>query len=315
MDINLYIKIFKALRPRQWIKNLAVFAPVVFTGQLFNFGLFVLAFWAFVVFCFLSSASYLINDVLDIERDRLHPFKKLRPIASGAVKKNQAISFSLLLFLVGIFISFKIGALFFTVTIFYSLLHILYSLVFKHVPILDIIVIASAYFLRVLAGEAATGFFITIWLRLTVFSLSLFLAIGKRRCELTLLSAQKSDIVSRARPTLGHYTEKLLDVYTAMFANSTWLAYSFYTFFDKPPQLKRAFGDFFTDVFPGLYDRKWLMVTIPFVLYGVMRYMQLIYEKSEGESPEKVLLSDRPLLTTVILWGLMVVTVIYVIAQ
>lgn len=315
MDIKFYIKLFKATRPRQWIKNFAVFAPIVFTGQLFNIEAFGQTLFAFIVFCLLSSSSYLLNDVLDIERDRLHPFKKLRPIASGAVTKFQALLFSGILFLAGIFISFKIGALFFFIALLYSVLHFLYSVVFKHIPILDIIVIASAYFIRVLAGEVATGFFITIWLRLTVFSLSLFLAIGKRRCELTLLSAQKSDIISRARPTLGHYTEKLLDVYTAMFANSTWLAYSFYTFFDKPPQLKKNFGDFFTDVFPGLYDRKWLMITIPFVLYGVMRYMQLIYEKSEGESPEKVLLTDKPLLTTVILWGLTVVTVIYVIAQ
>lgn len=293
---------------------MAVFAPAVFTGQLFNFQVFVNASWAFVVFCLLSSASYLINDVLDFERDKLHPFKRMRPIAHGDVKKRQAVIFAFFLFLVGLFISFKVGALFFTVTVFYVLLHILYSLVFKHVPILDIIVIASAYFLRVLAGEAATGFFITIWLRLTVFSLSLFLAIGKRRCELTLLSSQRADVVSRARPTLGHYTEKLLDVYTAMFANSTWLAYSFYTFFDKPPALRSVFGEFVTDIFPGLYERKWLMITIPFVLYGVMRYMQLIYEKSEGESPEKVLLSDRPLLITVVLWGLTVVGVIYVLA-
>jgi len=315
LDYKHILKVFKAIRPRQWIKNFAVFAPIVFTGQLFNYSVFIPAFFAFLTFCFISSASYLINDLLDVERDKLHPFKKLRPIASGDVSKKEALIVSFILFAIGISLAYGLGILFFAVTLFYSLLHLAYSLVFKHIPILDIIVIASAYFLRVLAGEAATGFFITIWLRLTVFSLSLFLAIGKRRCELTLLSAQKADIISRARPTLGHYTEKLLDIYTAMFANSTWLAYSFYTFFDKPPTLRRAVGEFFTDVFPGLYERKWLMITIPFVLYGIMRYMQLIYEKSEGESPEKVLLSDRPLLISVVLWGLTVIGVIYILGS
>lgn len=314
MDFNFYLEIFKAIRPRQWIKNLAIFAPIVFTGQLFNIEALNLTFFAFLAFCFISSASYLINDILDIERDLLHPFKKLRPIASGKIKKWQAVIFALILFIIGIIISFQINLLFFGVAVFYSVLHLMYSLVFKHIPILDIIIIASAYFLRVLAGEAATGFFITIWLRLTVFSLSLFLAIGKRRCELTLMSSQKAEVISKARPTLGHYTEKLLDIYTAMFANSTWLAYSFYTFFDKPPTLRRIFGEFFNDVFPGLYSRRWLMITIPFVLYGIMRYMQLIYEKSQGESPEKVLLTDRPLLVSVLLWGITVVGVIYVLS-
>lgn len=312
---NLHIfQIFRAIRPRQWLKNVAVFAPIVFTGQLFNYEAFKPAFFGFISFCFISSSSYLINDLLDIERDRLHPFKKLRPIASGVVSKREAIFVALIFFLVGILTAWNLGMLFFAVTLFYSMLHLAYSLMFKHVPILDIIVIASAYFLRVLAGEAATGFFITIWLRLSVFSLSLFLAIGKRRCELTLLSASKEDLIKKARPTLGHYTEKLLDVYTAMFANATWLSYSFYTFFDKPPTLRPIFGDFLIEVFPGLYSRKWLMITIPFVLYGIMRYMQLIYEKSEGESPEKVLLSDKPLLTSVVVWGLTVVGVIYILA-
>lgn len=315
MDLNFYFQILRLLRPRQWIKNVAVFAPLVFTGQLFNPNLFSVTLLSFLAFCFLSSSSYIINDILDVQRDRLHPFKRLRPIASGRVSESTGFVVSLILLLIGIYLSFRVGPLFLTVASFYMILHFLYSFVFKHIPILDILIIAGAYFLRVLAGEVATGFFITIWLRLTVFSLSLFLAIGKRRSELTLMSGQKAEVIAKARPTLGHYTEKLLDVYTAMFANSTWMSYAFYTFLDKPPTLRKIFGEFVTDVFPGLYERKWLMITIPFVLYGIMRYMQLIYEKSEGESPEKILLSDKPLLTTVILWGITVVGIIYVIAQ
>jgi 4-hydroxybenzoate polyprenyltransferase len=205
--------------------------------------------------------------------------------------------------------------MFFLVVCFYILIHFLYSFVFKNYPVLDILTIATAYFLRVLAGEAATGFSITVWLRLTVMSLSLFLAVGKRRAELTLIAASGGEVFNRTRLVLGHYTEKLLDVYTAMFANATWIAYAFYTFLERPPTLRTRVSYFLIDFFPTSLERKWLMLTIPFVLYGIMRYMQIIYEKSEGESPEKILLSDRPLLADVIGWALAVIGIIYVIGR
>lgn len=313
--VGLLFALFKAARPKQWIKNIALFAAITFTGQLFNAELFLLTLRAFIIFCTISSASYLINDILDIKRDQLHPYKKLRPIASGTLPVYVAFFAAVFLYGFGLWLASSMQLSFFFVVSLYILIHFLYSFIFKHYPVLDILTIASAYVLRVLAGEAATGFFITVWLRLTVISLSLFLATGKRRCELTLLTTRRGEISTRTRPALSHYTEKLMDVYTAMFANSTWIAYAFYTFLEKPPTLRSRVSYFLTDFFPTSLERKWLMLTIPFVLYGIMRYMQLIYEKSEGESPEKVLLSDHPLLASVVFWGIAVIGIIYVIGR
>lgn len=313
--VVLLFALLKAARPRQWIKNLALFAAITFTGQLFNAEFFFLTLRAFIIFCAISSASYLINDILDVKRDQLHPYKKLRPIASGELPVHFALLAAVFLYLFGIWQASSMQLSFLIVVFLYVFVHFLYSFAFKHYPVLDILTIASAYVFRVLAGEAATGFFITVWLRLTVISLSLFLAVGKRRCELTLLTTPGGKIFPQTRPALGHYTERLLDVYTAMFANSTWIAYAFYTFLEKPPTLRSRVTEFLTDFFPTSLERKWLMLTIPFVLYGIMRYMQLIYEKSEGESPEKVLLSDRPLLASVVLWGMTVISIIYIVGR
>jgi len=302
--------LLKAIRPRQWVKNIAVFAPIVFTGQLFNQQLFFITFEAFIIFCLLSSGSYLINDVLDVSRDKLHPFKKLRPIASGKIPIPVALGVSFVFLFIAFYWSLTITLPFFLTVFVFFLLHMLYSFFLKHVPVLDIIAIAFCYFLRVYAGEFATGFHLPVWLSLCVLSLSLFLAIGKRRAELTLLMSSGGGSIN-ARPTLGHYSEKLLDVYTAMFANSTWITYAFYTFLEKPPSSREGSSSLFLDFFPGVTERKWLMLTIPFVLYGVMRYMQLIYEKDKGESPEKIITSDIPLLLTVFLWGISVIIIIY----
>ena len=302
--------LLKAVRPRQWIKNVAVFAPIVFTGQLFNFPLLLTSVAAFVIFCFVSSGSYLINDILDIERDRQHPFKKLRPIASGKITTPVAFFTSFILVATGFLWAFSINTPFFLAILSFFLLHMFYSFVLKHLPVLDIMAIAFGYFIRVYAGEFATGYHLPIWLSLCVMSLSLFLAIGKRRAELTLLLGY-SGTALKTRPTLGHYSERLLDVYTGMFANSTWITYAFYTFLEKPPIMSQRINALFLDFFPDITERKWLMITIPFVLFGIMRYMQLIYEKQEGESPEKVVTTDIPLLLTALLYGLTVIIIIY----
>lgn len=303
---------FKALRPRQWIKNIAVFTPIIFTGQFFNPSLLFITIQTFIIFCLVSSGSYLINDVLDIERDKQHPFKKLRPIASGKIPVSLALFTSFSLLLTGFLWSITITIPFALSVFLFFLLHMAYSFFFKHIPVLDIMIIAFGYFLRVYAGEFATSFHLPVWLSLCVLSLSLFLAIGKRRAELTLLLAIKNDGEFKTRPALGHYSERLLDVYTAMFANSTWITYAFYTFLEKPPLLKQAPGILFLDFFPEIAERKWLMLTIPFVLFAIMRYMQLIYEKKEGESPERIITTDIPLLTTVFLYGLAVMIIIYI---
>lgn len=307
---SILFAIVKAIRPRQWLKNLALFAPIIFTGQLFDKELFTVSVKAFLIFCAVSSANYLFNDVMDAPKDRKHPFKKLRPIASGALSVPLALVLSTGLLIGGLLASFKISQGFFLMTGLFAILAFGYTLILKHLAVVDILVIALAYFLRVYAGEAATGYHLSVWLSLAVFSLSLFLAIGKRRAELTLLQNYAGTSPQDTRATLGHYSEKLLDTYTAMFANSTWITYAFYSFLERPPTSKWPYRAFLVDTFPP--ERKWLMLTIPFVLFGIMRYMQLIYE-GKGESPEKILTSDIPLLTTISLWGLAAILAIYVI--
>jgi 4-hydroxybenzoate polyprenyltransferase len=301
--------ILKTARPRQWLKNLAVFTTVLFTGQLFNAPLLTKSVWAFVAFCLLSSSNYILNDVLDASKDRRHPFKKFRPVASGALPVQTALLASLVMGAAGLFIARSISPAFFILSILFIGLQYSYSLALKHISVVDILVITTAYFLRVYAGEAATGYHLSIWLALAALSLALFLAIGKRRAELTLIQGYKGVVPQDTRTSLSHYSERLLDTYTAMFANSTFISYAFYTFFERPTN-RGFFFQTYNEFLIELPERKWMMVTIPFVLFGIMRYMQLIYE-GKGESPEKVLTSDKPLLTTVILWASAVVIVVY----
>ncbi len=308
MDQTLYA-IIKTARPRQWLKNIALFATVVFTGQVNRSDLVLSSFFGFIAFCLLASSNYIINDVLDAPSDRIHPFKKFRPVASGALSVRSALATSIIFAAGGLIIAYSIGTTFFLLSLLFLLLQYTYSLIFKKISVVDILVITAGYFIRVYAGEAATGYHISIWLGLTVLSLALFLAVGKRRAELTLMQqySKNSNIVTRE--TLTHYSEKLLDTYTAMCANSTFISYSFYTFLERPVNrgiLFSGYEHFSSDV----AARKWMMISIPFVLYGIMRYMQLIYE-GKGESPEKILTSDKQLLGTVILWGISVLVVIY----
>ena len=282
----------------------------MFTGQLFNPLLFGISLKVFVILCAISSSNYLFNDVMDAPKDRKHPFKKFRPIASGIISPQIAIILSFSMLLVSLFAASQINTNFLLISALFTMLAFGYTLVFKQFAVVDILIIALGYFLRVYAGEAATGWHISVWLALAAFSLSLFLAIGKRRAELTLIQNMGGSQMPTTRATLLNYSEKLLDTYTAMFANSTWITYAFYSFLERPPQSKWLYRSFIIDTFPS--DRKWLMATIPLVLFGIMRYMQLIYE-GKGESPEKILTSDLPLLTTIILWGMFTILIIYVI--
>ncbi len=306
---RLLFAIVKTARPRQWLKNLALFSTILLTGHLFDDRLFGLTLWGFISFCLLSSSNYIFNDVMDASRDRKHPFKKFRPVASGLLPVPVAIGVSIAFVIVGLTIAKSLGNAFFLLSILFIALQYSYTLFLKHISVIDILAITAAYFLRVYAGEAATGYHISVWLALAALSLALFLAIGKRRAELTLVQGYKGVLPHDTRSSLSHYSERLLDTYTAMFANSTFLTYAFYTFLERPAYRGFLFKNY-VEFAPDFPERKWMMVTIPFVLYGIMRYMQLIYE-GKGESPEKVLTSDLPLLTTVILWGASVFFVIY----
>lgn len=304
---------FRLLRPRQWIKNFAVFAAITFGGQLFIPSILTTVIQGFIIFCCLSSAIYVINDIFDIKKDRVHPFKRFRPLANNDISVFSAIIVASVLATAAIIGSLFISPAFFFIAVFYLILQISYSMFLKNFTIIDILAVAGGYILRVYAGEFLTTYHISVWLLLTTISLSLFLAIGKRRSELTLVSQNSSAQIAAMRKTLSHYSERLLDVYASIFATSTFISYAFFTFLENSRNITVTNDLFFPDFLPSYLQRKWLMITIIPVVYGLMRYLQDIYEKHEGESPEKVLLSDKPLLATVIIWAALVVGIIYII--
>lgn len=299
--------LIKAVRPRQWIKNFALFAGLIFSGQLDNPYSVWLSTQAFLIFCGATSATYLLNDVFDAERDRLHPFKMKRPIASGLIPIPLAVSLALVIITLVLPFSYGLSPAFFLAILGYLLLQLFYSAYLKSKILIDIMAIAAGFILRIYAGMWIIDAHLSVWFLLTVLSFALFLAIGKRRSELTLLQAQ----ASKHRETLLHYPESLLDILTAMFANSTWLAYALFTFLQAPIFARPRLIYFFDHLSLPFTQAKYLMATVPVVIYGVMRYLYIIYEKKEGESPERVLLTDRPLLITVVLWMVMVIGIIY----
>lgn len=308
---KLLYNIFRLVRPRQWIKNLAVFASITFAGQLLNPIAFNNVLLSFFAFCGLSSATYIINDIFDVKKDKLHPFKKFRPLASGVIPISFGFSFAVLLIAGSLLLAKTISPTFFGVCILYLGIQFLYSSFIKSITVLDILAIATGYILRVYGGEFASGFHISVWLLLTTISISLFIAIGKRRSELTLLSGTTGANIAATRKTLSHYSERLLDVYTAIFATSTFISYALFTFLENPGGFRLSLGNIAPTELASFLERKWLMITILPVVYGIMRYLQDIYEKNEGESPERVLLSDIPLLLDVLLWVILVVALIY----
>lgn len=309
--IKIAYNTFRLLRPRQWIKNIAVFAAITFSGSLFEWTTFQKVFFGFVAFCSLSSASYIINDIFDIKKDRLHPFKRFRPLANKTLSVNYALGVAFFLIVFSFLLGFLVNPAFFILSIIYLIVQFFYSTILKPIAIIDILAIALGYILRVYAGEVAGGVHISVWLLLTTISLSLFLAIGKRRSELTLVSQNKSVNISDIRKTLSHYSERLLDVYASIFATSTFVSYTLFTFLENPRGFNLGLSILLPDFLPAFFQRKWLMLTIFPVVYGLMRYLQDIYEKHEGESPERVLMSDRPLLIAVLFWIILVVTIIY----
>lgn len=306
---------FRLLRPRQWMKNFAIFAAIVFAGKLFDPDILLKTFFGFIVFCLLSSAIYIINDIFDINKDRLHPTKKYRPLAHKDISIPVGFIIAIILTIVSFLIATQITTAFILLIIFYLILQVSYSLFLKNIAVTDILALAAGYILRVYAGEFISGYHISVWLLLTTISLSLFLAIGKRRSELTLISKYTSDQIEKTRKSLSHYSERLLDVYASVFATSTFISYSLFTFLENPRGFKISLDLLMPEFLPAFFERKWLMITIIPVVYGIMRYMQDIYEKHEGESPEKVLLSDTPLLITVVVWIFLVIGIIYFIGE
>jgi len=295
-----------SMRLSQWTKNLAVFAAIIFNGKLFDSRFFWPTVLALLAFSFVSSASYLVNDLIDAPYDRLHPQKRNRPIARGDVSPKEAITASLALGILGLVTaSFASPGLVLLLVIFFSL-HMVYSFFLKKTAILDILGISFSFIIRALSGEVVTGYHLPVWLIFAVVFLSLFVASGKRRSELV-----KEGV--KARPALVKYQESLLDFYNSVFAVSTLISYSLFTYLAEPPDFSHPrIRNFLIKNMPKLIGRKWLMITIFPVIFGIMRYSQLVLERSQGQRPEKLLASDIPLLMTVVVWGLMLIAIIYV---
>jgi 4-hydroxybenzoate polyprenyltransferase len=281
-----------SLRPDQWTKNLLVFAGLLFGQRLFDVPSVERAAGAFVVFCALSGVVYLINDIADRDADRQHPLKSRRPIASGAIGVGLAASVAAVLGAGALAASFTIGGRFAAVAIGYLALQALYSAVFKHMVILDVLLIAVGFVLRAVAGAVAVDVEISRWLLVCTIFLALFIALAKRRHELVLLA----DGATGHRRILGEYSPYLLDQMISVVTATTLVAYVFYTI---SPETEQKFGT------------HWLGLTIPFPLYGIFRYLYLVHRREGGGSPAELLITDRPLLACVALWGVAVVLLIY----
>jgi len=294
----------RALRVNQWIKNLVVFTAIVFSGKLFDPVLFLNTLYAFVVFCLLSSTSYLLNDIIDYHYDRKHPIKRNRPIASGLISIPHATFLVFIMTLFTLIISLMFSVSFFFLALIFILLHFFYSLYLKKHAVIDIFTISFSFMLRAFAGEVVTGFHIPSWLVLTIFFISLFMATIKRHAELV-----NQGLITRE--SLLRYKGHFLDFLTVTFATATIIAYSTYTYVEQPPPTSTAFSQTLHLFIPDFEAKKWTMITIPFVVYGIARYAQLLYEKDQGERPEKIITKDLPLLTTIFLWAAITIGLIY----
>jgi 4-hydroxybenzoate polyprenyltransferase len=277
------IEILKSLRPQQWIKNLFLFAPLIFSQNILNRPLLLTTIEAFVAFCLVSSAHYVFNDLRDLEEDRKHPVKSQRPLASGRLGKGPAVAALVVIGAAGIALSASINLPFLLIALGYLVLQTAYSMWLKHVVILDIFVIAAGFLIRVVAGGLAIRVEISSWLLICTILLALFLAMGKRRYELVLLD---KDAASH-RPILREYNTYLLDQMISVVTASTLLAYCLYTI---SAETVAKFGT------------RNLIFTVPFVLYGIFRYLYLIHQKAGGGSPESLIIRDRPLLIDIFLW-------------
>ena len=310
--------LLKTARPRQWIKNVALYATLFFSGFLFlrpspdaPYYLVTVTF-GFFIFCLLTSSVYIINDIINYPVDRQHPFKKKRPIASGDLPIPVATFAAIALLLIVFFLSLWLPTFFRIMLLLYLALQMLYVTKTKQIAIFDVLSIATGFLIRVYAGAVVVNLHMSVWFLLTVISLSLFLAVGKRQSERTLMTG-KSGLLGDTRQTLKRYSQRLLDQYTGMFANATWLTYALFTFQSGGFHPEGKLIDLYTVLPKALRSEKLLMLTVPFVIIGVMKYLQLIYEDNEGESPDKVLFRDKTLLSTVFLFGVVTLIVLYVI--
>lgn len=283
---------FKLLRVKQWIKNAFVLAPLLFSLNLFNLPRLYHSLFAFLAFCFASSAVYIFNDLLDKEKDRHHPVKKDRPIPRGDIGTGTAVIILVLLLIGSGVISVLINIPTLIVIMTYVVLNTLYSLFLKNMVILDAMIISLGFVLRVVAGGVAIEVVLTNWILLATLFISLFIGFGKRRHELLLMNSHSGE----HRPVLEKYNVQLLDYMMLISVTLTIITYSLYTL-DEGVVAK--------------FGTNKLIYTVPFVIYGLFRYLYLIYKRESGADPSDVVLGDKSIIINVIIWGAMIVAILY----
>jgi 4-hydroxybenzoate polyprenyltransferase len=288
------IGLIKTMRPKQWAKNIFVFAPLVFDTKLIVVNYLFQTIVGFILLCVVSGTVYIINDVVDVEKDRQHPRKSKRPIASGKLGAKAAIAAAIIILLIALPAGFILNPIFGGILSGYLFMQILYSLWLKNIVIVDVMIIAAGFMLRVAAGVPLAEAPISPWLYLCMTLLALLIGFGKRRHELTLLKEN----ANAHRQSLQEYNISLLDHVISIVTASIVLAYALYTF--SAPNLPKDDA-----------GSSPMMLSIPFLLYAIFRYLYLIHVKGMGGAPEEIIFSDRPLQVSVLLWGLSVIAVLY----
>ncbi|HPQ18368.1 MAG TPA: decaprenyl-phosphate phosphoribosyltransferase [bacterium] len=284
--------IFQELRYYQWLKNLLVFSALFFSGNIFNIKYIIITIFGFIVFCLLSSCVYIINDIIDIEKDKLHPQKKLRPIASGKLKIIEAIFLLAFLFsLILVFLTY-LKNFYFTITaLIYFFMMVAYSLYFKNIIIADVIVIALGFILRAISGAELIKVEISNWLMICTFLLALFLALGKRRSEIINLG----EIAINFKKILSDYNIQIIDYFLTIVGSTIIFSYILYAF-DERTVSKLSYN---------------MRFSIPFVVYGILRYFFLIQQNKYTETPEIIIIKDKPTLINLCLWVLSILFILY----
>ena len=277
--------LFRALRPHQWIKNGFILLPVIFAQPILDPYHLLAGIQAVIIFCGLASSVYLLNDFMDREEDRHHPVKCHRPIAAGLISPRLALGMAISLFIISLTTGLFIDRAFFAVLLVYSIVQLLYNLRLRDVVILDVFCVATGFFLRVIAGAAVVNVPMSRWLTICTILLAMFLILSKRRHEVIVLGKIESD---KHRKVLSQYSARLLDQMIGITTGGILVSYLLYC--TSPETVQK-------------YHTENMIYTFPFILYGIFRYLYLIYQKREGGSPERLILADHPLLVSVLLWA------------
>ncbi|MCX7928477.1 MAG: decaprenyl-phosphate phosphoribosyltransferase [Patescibacteria group bacterium] len=305
MSIKIIFYLIKAFRPVHWIKNLSIFAALLFSPHLLSIKSFELLVNAFFAFCLATSATYIFNDIIDAPYDHAHPIKKHRPIASGKISIRLAAMTALILIGISTFIASFINNPIFSILLYiYLSLQFLYTIWLKNISVIDILTIASGFVLRVYAGAFVIDAHLSVWFMLCVISVALFLASGKRRAEIGII--QKANVT---RKSLSNYSKPLLNSYVTMFGNAAWMSWALYTFYESP-QVTNDIWVLLSEISRTTTISKLLMITIPVAIFGIMRYQSLIFQ-NKTEAPEKLLLTDKSLVISSLLWVGLVIIILY----